>query len=214
MAERGERTYSMWALLALFAVIGIVGLLAVLMAGSPRGATEQVGDQTLNSRLRASTTTTVAADATASTGPTDAAPAETAATPPPTPDTTLPPGVTGVLRDEGSTVLSLDVPPELGSTATTPVIPPVQIRRAEDGTSITIVISCARSSAEVPAQVSVTETDDSITVVAVTLVPEGGPPCDPAAPPREVPVTLERPIDGRPVVVVPAGTTVPSAPTS
>ena len=128
------------------------------------------------------------------------------------PSTTLPPGVTGVLRDQGTTVLSLDVPAELGTAPTTPVVAPVRVRPSADGSSITILVSCARSQAEAPAQVSVTETDDAITVLAVTLVPEGGAPCDPAATPREVAVSLERPVAGRSLIAVPGGTAIPGAP--
>jgi hypothetical protein len=226
-----DRTVGIWGLLALFVVIGVVGLVVLLTVSSPRSPTEQVGDgPSRNTVLPTPTTPTTAppapgaddgggdaadtpatGDATAGTGDGAAGSADGDANATTT-TTSLPAGVTGVLRDQGTTVLSLEVPAELGTTPTTPVVAPVRVRPSADGSSITVVVSCARSQAEAPAQVSVTETPDAITVLAVTLVPEGGAPCDPAAAPREVAIALQGPVGGRSLIAVPGGTAIPGAP--
>lgn len=208
----------------MFAVIGLVGLAGVLMVGSPRTPTVQLaGTQTLDPRTRDTTVPGESAsgvDGALSSAPvtTAAAPATTATTVPVSsttpPTVTLPggaaapAGVREVLRTEDSTSFTFDVPPELVSGSAT-AVPPTRVAFSSDGNAVSVFVSCAASASEVLALVSVTEAEGSITVLAVVLVPDGGPPCDLAVPPREVTVPLAAPAAGRTLTVVPAGTAVP-----
>ena len=209
----------------MFAVIGLVGLAGVLMVGSPRTPTVQLaGTQTLDPRTRDTTVPGESAsgvDGALSSAPvtTAAAPATTATTVPVSsttpPTVTLPggaaapAGVREVLRTEDSTSFTFDVPPELVSESATTAVPPTRVSFSADGNAVSVFVSCASSASEVLALVSVTEAEGSVTVLAVVLVPEDGPPCDPAAPSREVTVPLAAPAAGRTLTVVPAGTAVP-----
>ena len=208
----------------MFAVIGLVGLAGVLMVGSPRTPTVQLaGTQTLDPRTRDTTVPGESAsgvEGALSSVPvtTAAAPATTATTVPVSsttpPTVTLPggaaapAGVREVLRTEDSTSFTFDVPPELVSGSAT-AVPPTRVAFSADGNAVSVFMSCAASASEVLALVSVTEAEGSITVLAVVLVPDGGPPCDLAVPPREVTVPLAAPAAGRTLTVVPAGTAVP-----
>ena len=208
----------------MFAVIGLVGLAGVLMVGSPRTPTVQLaGTQTLDPRTRDTTVPGESAsgvEGALSSVPvtTAAAPATTATTVPVSsttpPTVTLPggaaapAGVREVLRTEDSTSFTFDVPPELVSGSAT-AVPPTRVAFSADGNAVSVFVSCAASASEVLALVSVTEAEGSITVLAVVLVPDGGPPCDLAVPPREVTVPLAAPAAGRTLTVVPAGTAVP-----
>jgi len=206
-----QRSYSIWAVLGVFVVIGLVGLVGLFLVGSPRTPTVQLsGNQRLVDRADPGQ-----ADADqAATDQTDALPADEPAVSEPSPVTVpggaaAPVGVSDVLRAEDSTSFTFDVPPEIASAATVTAVPPVRVAYSADGTAVVVGVSCAVSSAEVLALLSVTETASSVTVLPVVLVPDGGPPCDGAAPPREVIVPLASPAAGRSLTVVPAGTAVP-----
>jgi hypothetical protein len=211
-----ERSYGIWGFVALFVVLAIIGGLVLFVGGTPRSPTEQVGAvQTPNTTLVVPTTRTYSAGeepAPSSTvAPSDpAAPSDSATPPAPSVPVTVPggaaapEGVREVLRADQATSFTFDVPEQLITSGADPVVVPTRVEPGGEA-ELRLWLSCARTSDELLAQVSIDESGSVVTVLAVALAPAGGAPCDPAAPPRELVLPLARPLDGRTVSVVPAG---------
>jgi hypothetical protein len=198
--EGGERTYGIWGFVALFSLLTLMGVVLLLVSGgSDRGTTQVSSPQT----LPATTSTTSTSTAPTSTAPTSSVP--TAAS-----EVDLPEGVTDVLREDGATSYVFAAPADIGGSSLEAAVAPMGVRLADDGRTATLTVGCVRSSEEVLAQVLVTEGEQSVTFAAITVAPPDAPPCPTASEdPRTVELTLDRPLDGRSVVVVPAGTEVP-----
>ncbi len=184
--------------LGVFTAMAVVGVIALIVVGFPAGPTEVLPTpQTLPPERDAATTTTPVADAAFP----DGSPA--------------PAGVSEVLVADRSTSLSFEIPDDLDVDALRPAVAPVDAAAVGDGNgdpeAISVRVQCAESVDEVLAQISVSESDEAITVLAVVLVPDDGAPCDSVAsgdgPVVEIP--LLDPIGARPIEVVPAGTPVP-----
>lgn len=193
MAPHPEpRTYSIWAVLAVLALVGIAGLVGLLVLGDDRSPTVQLPTrQTTTSTTEAPTTTT---------GPKVTVPGGAEA----------PEGVSEVVVADGTTSFAFATPPNLAQIPVRAVVPPVRVVPSEDGRSLTVEVSCAGGVGEALAQVSISVAPDTVTVLAVSLVPDGAPPCDPTGPPRTVVLPLAEPLGARSLVVVPAGTSVPT----
>lgn len=181
-----------WVLASLSA-LAIVGLVAVIVVGFPQGPTEVVPTpQTLPPERDITTTTSPLSDASFPDGS-------------PAPD-----GVSEVLVADRSTSLSFRMPDGLDASTLAPAVAPVRTAVVDDGAAISVGVECARSADEVLAQISVSETDGTISVLAVVLVPDDGAPCqDPPADVASVEVPLLAEVGGRTIDAIPPGTPVP-----
>ncbi|HTN99438.1 MAG TPA: hypothetical protein VL068_02085 [Microthrixaceae bacterium] len=227
---------SIWAFVAGFLVLAVVGLTLLLVLGSPAGKTRPTGtppwedppkvaesgsgstaDMTGKGETRAVPTTAVTNPSTGNSADPGSDPgsgkgiiSEDATTPVTFPDgRPAPTGVTEVLRQDGTISLSFAVTSDrLGDNPQT-LVPPMKTRVSDDGTHITVWVSCARSSRESLAQVSVSETAQIVTVAGVVIVPANAVGCDPSAKPRELVIPLQSPAGNRSVVVLPTSTKLP-----
>ncbi|MGB3410017.1 MAG: hypothetical protein WBA45_02370 [Microthrixaceae bacterium] len=120
-----------------------------------------------------------------------------------------PTGVREVLRKDGSISLSFRISEDRLGDSPQALVPPMKTKVPAKGSSITVWVSCARSSRESLAQVSVSETDRMVTVAAVVLVPANAVGCDNSAEPRELTIPLESPVGSRSVTVLPTSTKLP-----
>ncbi len=202
--DNGEPTYSIWWFVAAFVLIGAIGLAFVLRVGSDSPTIDISPPSTLPGSTESTTSSTVATPSTTtSTGP--------IATEGPggQPVVTLPDGVTQVLTEGGTTSYALAVPEgaELGSEAS---VAPVQVQVAEDGVTARLRILCGPTADDLPAQILVTEGDSTVTFAVISVGPRNGAPCPDDAVPLELTIPLPSPLGDRAVVVVPAGTSVPS----
>lgn len=205
----GDRSYGIWWFIALFVVLLTMGII-VLVGGAPSTPTElvEVG-QTPNTALTAPTLAPLPENAP---DPSTTSPADPSvpADPDPSAPVTVPggapapEGVREVLRSGDATSYTFDVPEQLVVAGAEPVVLPTRAVPEGDA-SLRLTLSCARTTAEVLAQVSIDETGEQVSVLAVALAPTGGPPCDPGTPPVELVLPLSRPLDGRAVSVVPPG---------
>ncbi len=222
---------SIWIFVSGFLVLGVIGLAFLLMVGSPATDTEPAsnpywedGPVVSDSRAQSSGATTSGdqkgktkvvedpgKDATGAESKGDSTTTTEPASPPATfpGGEPAPPDVTKVLRQDGSTSLSFQI--AQGALGDNPhaLVPPIRTKVPANSSSITIWISCAQSSRESLAQVSVSETDRQVTVAAIVLVPANSVGCDSSAAPRELTVPLQSPVGNRTVTVVPANTKLP-----
>jgi hypothetical protein len=120
-----------------------------------------------------------------------------------------PDGVAEVLVDGGSTTLTFSLPEGFAVDTATPAVPATSAATVDDGAALTVRTGCAESSDEVLAQINVTEDEESVSVLAVVLVPPGGAPCEPGVG-SVVEVPLRSPLAGRTLEVVPQRTALPS----
>lgn len=120
-----------------------------------------------------------------------------------------PTGVREVLRKDGSISLSFRISEDRLGDNPQALVPPMKTKVPAKGSSITVWVSCARSSRESLAQVSVSETDRTVTVAGVVLVPANAVGCDNSAEPRELTIPLESPVGNRSVTVLPTSTKLP-----
>lgn len=196
MSSDGEpRTYGIFGFLAAFVVLGTVGLLAFLVLGNSRTPTVQLPAA---STTAGPTTTEAADDGTAApvTVPGGA----------PAPD-----GVTQVVSSGGVISYAFEAPATLAQTPVQAEVPPTTATPTAGGTGLDVTVTCAGTAGEVLAQLSVTETATSVTVLTVVLAPAGAPPCTGEVL-RTVTVPLTSPLGARTVTVVPAGTPMPAPP--
>ncbi len=119
----------------------------------------------------------------------------------------VPDGVIDVLEVDGALTYALEPPPEWADYegTPTPVVAPVRVEQVDDGAALRVHVGCAASAGEYLAQVGLTESASTVTVMAVAVQPDAGEPCDPAAPTREFRLPLQEPVGDRTVVVVPPG---------
>lgn len=179
----GPRTISFWLIAAIALVLFVVGVI-LFVGGADQGSTSQV--DVPQRRPEPS-------------GPT-------------LPDgSDAPEGVAEVLQADGALTYAL-TPPESwvdvqGEPST--AVAPVSVEQVDDGDALVATVSCAVAADEFLAQVGLTESGTSITVLAIAVQPPPGvatgAPCDPAATPREFRLPLQEPVGSRSVVVVPAG---------
>ncbi len=188
-----ERTYSIWPFVAVFVVLGTVGLVGILMFGSPSTPTETIPSFT---------TTT---EAPTSTGPDGGAAEVTVPGGDPAPD-----GVRDVVVDGDVTSYAFGTPESLASEPLRAFVARARATPDAAGTAIELDVSCTTSADEAIAQISVTATPTSITVLPVVIAPaSGGAACTPGTAPLRITLPLTEPVGGRAVVLVPAGTEVP-----
>ncbi len=120
-----------------------------------------------------------------------------------------PTGVREVLRKDGSISLSFRISEDRLGPSPQALVPPMTTKVPAKGSTITVWVGCARSSRESLAQVSVSETDRTVTVAGVVLVPANAVGCDNSAEPRELTIPLESPVGNRSVTVLPTSTKLP-----
>ncbi len=187
--EGGPRTFGIWWLVALFVALTVAGTLVFIVVGSPSGPTVTLPASTAPAAVVS--TTTPPGSATFDDGR-------------PTPD-----GVSEVLVVDGTTSLSFTAPARVDLDSYEPVVPATAADAESDGISLRLTVACATSSDGFLAQITITETDDLVSVLAVSLDPPDGPPCAPDQR-TEVVVQLASPLGARTLVVAPAGTAVPT----
>ena len=119
----------------------------------------------------------------------------------------VPDGVIDVLEVDGALTYALEPPPEWAEYEGNPTatVAPVTVEAVEEGAVLQVHVGCAASSGEYLAQVGLTESVSTVTVMAVAVQPDAGEPCDPAAPTRDFRLPLQEPVGARTVVVVPPG---------
>ncbi len=119
----------------------------------------------------------------------------------------VPEGVAEVHEADGARTYALVAPAGWLEVEGEPdaLIAPLTFEQVDGGSTLAISVGCAASADEYLAQLAVTETPASVTVMAVAVQPDDGAPCDPAAPQREFRLPLQDPAGSRAVVVVPAG---------
>ena len=175
----GPTTISFWAVAAVAVVLFAVGMV-LFIKGTPSGTTSQVE---VNMRR-----------------PVPSGPS--------LPDgSDAPDGVIDVLEADGALTYALEPPAQWADIEGSPAteVAPVTVTRADDGEALVVAVACAASSEEYLAQVGLTESASTVTVMAVAVQPAAGPPCDPAVPAREFRLPLQEPVGARTVVVVPPG---------
>ena len=175
----GRGTISFWVIVAVAVVLFGVGLY-LFVKGSPSGETSQ-----LDVSMRRPQEST-----------------------PSLPDgSDVPAGVIDVLEADGALTYALEPPPEWADYEGTPTatVAPVTVEPVDDGAALLVRVACASSAGEYLAQVGLTESASTITVMAVAVQPDDGAPCDPAATAREFRLPLQEPVGQRSVVVVPPG---------
>jgi hypothetical protein len=188
-----ERTYSIWPFLLLFVVLGFGGLFGFLILGNPTTPTDTIPPFT-----SAPTTSTTEApdDTTPVTAPGGAA---------------VPERVRDVVVDGDSTSYAFEVPETLATAPLRAVVARAQAVPDAAGTSLVVDVACTASADEALAQITVTETAESVTVLPVAVMgADATAPCAPDAAPRQVVLPLRAALGGRGVVLVPAGTPVPA----
>lgn len=179
----GPRTISFWLIAAIALVLFVVGVI-LFVGGAEQGSTSLVD---------------VPQRRPEPTGPT-------------LPDgSDAPEGVAEVLQADGALTYGLTPPESWADVQGEPstVVAPVTVEQVDDGAALEATVSCAASASEFLAQVGLTESGTSITVLAIAVQPPAGAtpaaPCDPAAAPRVFRLPLQEPVGSRSVVVVPAG---------
>ena len=175
----GPRTISFWAIVAVAVVLLVIGLF-LFVKGNPSGSTSQL----------------------------DVSMRRPQASGPSLPDGgEVPDGVIDVLEVDGALTYALEPPPEWADYegTPTPMVAPVTVEQVDDGAALRVQVGCAASAGEYLAQVGLTESASTVTVMAVAVQPDAGAPCDPAAPTREFRLPLQEPVGARTVVVVPPG---------
>lgn len=191
----GPRTISFWVIVAVAVVLFGVGIV-LFVSGDSTGTTAQL----------------------------DVSQRRPVPSGPSLPDgSAAPDGVAEVHEADGALTYALE-PPEgwvdVGGEPSTAVAP-VTVEQIDDGAALLVSVACAQSAGEYLAQVGVTESASTVTVMAVAVLPaeavgaaptgEPGPtgepaePCDPAADAREFRFPLQEAVGSRTVVVVPAG---------
>lgn len=196
-----ERTYSIWPIAIVFVLIGAIGLGALLLKGSPSTPTETIP---------AFTTTTGPAgvgddpaDQSTTGSSTTAAPVTVPGGGP------APEGVTDVLVSGGVTTFAFAVPESFETVPSVAAVARATVAVTADDSGLEISTSCAASDEEALAQVAVTITPSSVTVLPVVVAPSDGPPCAGQETTRQVVLPLGQPVAGRPITVVPFGTAIP-----
>jgi hypothetical protein len=189
-----ERTYGIWGFVVVFAVLGAVGLGAYLLFGNTTDETVQLPAVSTTTEV---TTTTVDPAATVApvTVPGGA----------PAPD-----GVQAVVSSDGVTSYAFATPQELAQVPIRTVVARAAAVPAAGGSSLQVTVDCTVGVGEALAQLSITESPDSVTVLPVVLAPADAAPCAPDAVRRVVTVPLASPLGTRQVILVPAGTEVPT----
>ena len=179
--SEGPRTISFWVIAAIAVVLFVVGMV-MFIGGDTKGATTQLD---VSQRTPQPTGPTLADGSAA------------------------PEGVAEVLESDGALTFALEPPAGWSDVQGEPVtaVAPVEVEQVDDGSALELSVACASSADEYLAQVGLTESASSITVMAVAVLPVDGAPCDPATPPREFRLPLQEPVGSRTVVVVPAGPT-------
>ena len=175
----GPRTISFWAIVAVAVVLFAVGMV-LFLGGNPSGSTSQLDVSMRRPEVSG----------------------------PSLPDgSEVPDGVIDVLEADGALTYALEPPPEWATVEGTPpaTVAPVTVEQVDDGAALSLTVGCAGSAGEYLAQVGLTESASTITVMAVAVQPAAGAPCDPVAPRREFRLPLQEPVGSRAVVVVPPG---------
>ena len=175
----GPRTISFWTIAAVAVVLLVVGIY-LFVKGNPSGSTSQV----------------------------DVSMRRPQASGPSLPDGgEVPDDVIDVLEADGALTYALEAPPEWRDYEGTPTatVAPATVEPVDGGAALRVEVGCAASAGEYLAQVGLTESASTVTVMAVAVQPDAGEPCDPAATPREFRLPLQEPVGSRTVVVVPPG---------
>jgi hypothetical protein len=198
------RTYGLGLFITVFVLIALAGLIALLVLGGGGGPTQQ-----LSTRQTVSPTTSPDTDE--SGGGSDTASEGEATMPDGSP---APDDVQEVRTEDGVTSYVFEVPSGVTPSELEPSVAPTRAQLLEDGSGLVLQIGCAASAEEFLAQVSVGETEDTVTVAAVSLAPAGAAPCADDAATRRLQVPLAENGGDRSIVVVPPGTDIPDLETT
>jgi hypothetical protein len=191
--DEGERTYGIWWFVAAFVLLGAVGLAALLLVGNSTSETVQLP---LDTTTSVTTTTAAPGATTASVTVPGGAPA--------------PEGVREVVSSGGATSYAFTTTEELASVPVRTVVGRATAVPTPEGTSLAVTVDCTVAEGEALAQLSITEDASSVTVLPAVLAPVSAPACVAGTVLRQVTVPLASPIGSRQVVLVPAGTEVPT----
>ena len=191
--DEQERTYGIWWILVAFVVIGIIGLAGVLVVGNTRSGTEQIPTRS---------TTSVPLQSTTAVPPAVTLPDGGQA----------PNGVTNVVSSGGSTAYSFAIPDGLAEVPVRAVVAAATAVPSADGRALQINVKCTAGTGEAVAQISISETPDTVTVLPVVLTPGTPGRCAPDTDLLEISLPLANQLGTRHVVLVPTGTGVPTPP--
>lgn len=191
-----QQGLSIWIFIVAFTALAVIGLVVVLIVGSPTSgsrpaktatdATAPAGDAQRGDTPRGDEESTTTADRTTATLP-DGSRAPT--------------GVSRVESDDGVLTLVFSVDrSELSSTVLAKV-PPIEVVADADSSGLDLTIRCSSSSREQLSQVTVSETDTTVRVSAVVLVPTNAIGCNPNDRPRRMTLPLESPLGERTVSI-------------
>lgn len=195
MVDDGEqKSYGIWGFVVVFAVLGAIGLGAVLLIGNTTTETVQLPQASTTTEP---TTTVLAPDATT-------APATVPGGAP------APDGVREVISSDGATSYAFTTPEELSQVPVRTIVAPALAVPTADGSALQVTVTCTAAVGEALAQLSITEDATTVTVLPVVLAPADAAPCVPTSVLREITVPLAAPVGGRQVLMVPAGTEVPT----
>jgi hypothetical protein len=189
-ADGEARTYGIWWFALAFVVLGAVGLFALLTIGSPKTPTVQLPAASTTEPSTTSSTDPASAPVTMAGGA-------------PAPD-----GVDSVVTAGDATTFTFSLAAGTSQTPFTAAVPPTTATADAADDALDVIVSCA-SAGDQLAEITVTESATGVTVLPVVLVPAAAPPCSGQVV-RTVRIPLRSPLAGRPVTVVPAGTSVPT----
>lgn len=119
------------------------------------------------------------------------------------PDVTMPDGspapdgASSVHHDDGVLTINFAVDKSQLSSTVIVKVPPMTARSADGPAQLALTIGCSASRREQLSQVIVTETDESVKVSAVVLVPTNATGCNPDEAPTLMTLPLASPLDGR-----------------
>lgn len=195
MSDENDQGISIWIFIGVFVLLVLTGLIVVLIVGSPTSDSKPGRTATpVGTGAVDATRPEGQGDGDGSTVPTSP-PAVTAVTLPdgsPAPD-----GASSVeLSDRVLTITFAVDKSELGSTALAKV-PPLVAVGGDGPTELDLRIGCSSSRREQLSQLILTETDESVRVSAVVLVPTNATGCNPNDAPTRMTLPLTEPLAGR-----------------
>jgi len=188
--EDGPKTVSIWWFVLVFVLAGSIGLYWFLTHGNPHAPTEQLNPPT--------TTTALAAE-------------PEATTPIPTmPDgTKAPSDISAVLSQDGTVSYSFNIPDELARVPVRATVGRAVVEQNPDANGLSVRVDCTAGAGEDVAQITVSESTDTVTVLPIVLTPQDAPACQQGLQIERIVLPLTTPLGTRDIVVAPPGTEVP-----
>lgn len=188
--QNQERTYGIWGLLALFVLIGAVGLYLVFTLGAADRTPTEPRPAQPGPVATDSTTTVPQSDVTFLDG------------------SAVPEEIFEVVAEPGRHVYLYTLPDGFTDEITSSVVAPTLVSVADDGLSVTLVMTCAVSADSVPAAVRVSEDPFEVNVMAVAIGHPLGDPCPEGEELTTLTIPLESPMGSRRVVLSRPGESV------